>query len=224
MSQYRQHLPFNRGRPFLTDGGLETTLVFHDGIDLPCFAAFDLLKDEAGFSRLARYYDEYAAFPLGQLSFANEGEQFQQIGGELGVRVFPVEGLDIYANYAIHETSHFGGPRGNLTNDQRTSAHMFNAGVQYRAPFGLDLSVDFSYQSDQNWVEQVLDTERGGLSFVPFLTPAYAVLNARVGYRFFNDQLELAIAGTNLLADGQRQHPFGQPIDRRVMGSMTFRW
>ena len=27
-------------RPFLTDGGLETTLVFHQGLDLPDFAAF----------------------------------------------------------------------------------------------------------------------------------------------------------------------------------------
>ena len=44
---------------FLTDGGLETTLVFHDGMDLPYFAAFDLLKDEAGTARLREYYQQY---------------------------------------------------------------------------------------------------------------------------------------------------------------------
>ncbi|HEV2563872.1 MAG TPA: homocysteine S-methyltransferase, partial [Microvirga sp.] len=33
---------------FLTDGGLETTLVFLDGVDLPCFAAFPLLRSEEG--------------------------------------------------------------------------------------------------------------------------------------------------------------------------------
>ena len=45
--------------PFLTDGGLETTLVFHEGIDLPHFAAFVLLKDEKGRAVLRRYYERY---------------------------------------------------------------------------------------------------------------------------------------------------------------------
>ena len=46
-------------RLFLTDGGLETTLIFHEGIDLPSFAAFDLLKDEAGREALRRYFRPY---------------------------------------------------------------------------------------------------------------------------------------------------------------------
>ena len=49
------------GRLFVTDGGLETTLIFHHGIDLPYFAAFDLLKDEAGRDALRRYYAPYVA-------------------------------------------------------------------------------------------------------------------------------------------------------------------
>ena len=55
MSKYRNRLPQLGDALFLTDGGLETTLVFHDGLDLPHFAAFDLLKDEAGRARLAAY-------------------------------------------------------------------------------------------------------------------------------------------------------------------------
>lgn len=182
------------------------------------------LADFGGGNPLARYYPEYQAYPLGQLEFANQPEQFQQIGGELGVRVFPVQGLDIYANYAISETSHFGGPRGDLTNDARTSVHMVNAGVQYRAPFGLDLSVDFSWQSEQYWVEQVLDTARGGVAFQRFYLPSYAILNARIGWRFLDDQLELAVVGMNLIDDGHREHPFGQPIDRRFLGTVTVRF
>jgi homocysteine S-methyltransferase len=58
---HRDHLPQLDGGLFVTDGGLETTLVFHDGIDLPEFAAFDLLKDEAGTERLREYYDDYLA-------------------------------------------------------------------------------------------------------------------------------------------------------------------
>lgn len=59
MRQYRNQLPQLNGKQFLTDGGLETTLVFHDGIELPCFAAFDLLKDETGYERLRHYFENY---------------------------------------------------------------------------------------------------------------------------------------------------------------------
>jgi homocysteine S-methyltransferase len=61
MSKYRKHLPQIDDGLFLTDGGLETTLVFDQGIDLPCFAAFDLLKDETGIDTLRRYFDDYVA-------------------------------------------------------------------------------------------------------------------------------------------------------------------
>jgi S-methylmethionine-dependent homocysteine/selenocysteine methylase len=60
MSAYRKQLPQLGDRLFMTDGGLETTFIFHDGVDLPYFAAFDLLKDAAGTDRLRRYYARYA--------------------------------------------------------------------------------------------------------------------------------------------------------------------
>lgn len=41
---------------FLTDGGIETYLIFQRGLDLPEFAAFDLLKDEQGREELREYY------------------------------------------------------------------------------------------------------------------------------------------------------------------------
>jgi S-methylmethionine-dependent homocysteine/selenocysteine methylase len=56
---YRDHLPQLGDGLFLTDGGIETVLIFHEGIDLPLFAAFDLLKDEEGTERLRRYYKPY---------------------------------------------------------------------------------------------------------------------------------------------------------------------
>ncbi|WP_321796854.1 homocysteine S-methyltransferase family protein [Caballeronia sp. J97] len=61
MSQYRTHLPQLDDALFMTDGGIETTLIFHDGIELPCFAAFDLLKDLAGTARLEAYFRRYAS-------------------------------------------------------------------------------------------------------------------------------------------------------------------
>lgn len=56
----RVGLPQLRGHGlFVTDGGLETELVFHDGLDLPAFAAFPLLEHPQSRDRLRRYYDGY---------------------------------------------------------------------------------------------------------------------------------------------------------------------
>ncbi len=40
MVKYRTALPQLAGSTFMTDGGLETTLIFKNGIDLPHFASF----------------------------------------------------------------------------------------------------------------------------------------------------------------------------------------
>jgi len=46
-------------RLFIGDGGLETTLIFREGIELPCFAAYPLLRDETGREALRRYSRGY---------------------------------------------------------------------------------------------------------------------------------------------------------------------
>ena len=61
MAKYRTQLPQLDGGIFLTDSGLETTLIFHDGIDLPYFAAFDLLRDQAGTQTLRKYFQTHVA-------------------------------------------------------------------------------------------------------------------------------------------------------------------
>ncbi len=58
-SKYRQRLPQLGQKLFATDGGIETTLIFHENIPLPHFAAFDLLKNEAGVAVLRRYFEHY---------------------------------------------------------------------------------------------------------------------------------------------------------------------
>lgn len=59
LSLYRNNLPQLGDEIFLTDGGLETTLVFLQNIDLPLFAAFDLLSIEHGRRRLQAYFEDY---------------------------------------------------------------------------------------------------------------------------------------------------------------------
>jgi S-methylmethionine-dependent homocysteine/selenocysteine methylase len=61
MSLKQTRLPQEGGGVFLTDGGIETTLIFHEGWELPHFAAFDLLKSAEGTRALYSYYARYAA-------------------------------------------------------------------------------------------------------------------------------------------------------------------
>jgi len=46
-------------RPFLTDGGLETDLIYHDQFELPQFAAFPLLDTVGGRAALTRYFNRF---------------------------------------------------------------------------------------------------------------------------------------------------------------------
>jgi len=51
-----------QARPFLlTDGGIETTLIYDDAQELPHFAAFHLLATPQGRAALSRYYERYIA-------------------------------------------------------------------------------------------------------------------------------------------------------------------
>jgi len=61
MAKYRTALPQLKESTFLTDGGLETTLIFNHGIVLPHFASFDLLMNEEGRKILQEYYENYIA-------------------------------------------------------------------------------------------------------------------------------------------------------------------
>jgi homocysteine S-methyltransferase len=54
-------LPPNRSRTFVTDGGIETDLIYRRGIDLTDFAAFPLLDSREGVEALRQYYDDYVA-------------------------------------------------------------------------------------------------------------------------------------------------------------------
>lgn len=54
-------LPQTEGGWYLTDGGIETVLIYQEGLELPEFAAFVLLDSAAGRATLCRYYERYLA-------------------------------------------------------------------------------------------------------------------------------------------------------------------
>ena len=61
MAIYRDELPQLSGDLFLTDGGLETTLIFHDRLEVPSFATFVLLEYDEGRAALRKYFNTYAS-------------------------------------------------------------------------------------------------------------------------------------------------------------------
>ena len=60
MSKYRGALPQIGGGLYLTDGGIETTLIFLEGLALPDFASFQILKTVEGEATLRKYFFTYA--------------------------------------------------------------------------------------------------------------------------------------------------------------------
>lgn len=102
MAKYRARLPQLNGKVFLTDGGIETTLIFHDGFDLPHFAAFDLLRDQKGMEALCRYYGRYAEIARAkQLGFILESATWRASpdwGAKMG---YSPEGLSTANRNAI---------------------------------------------------------------------------------------------------------------------------
>jgi len=64
MPRYRNRLPQLEGRTFLTDGGIETNMIFNEGEDLPNFCVFLMNDSEPGRAKMRDYYRKY--IPLSQ--------------------------------------------------------------------------------------------------------------------------------------------------------------
>ena len=58
--QHPENLSWSSAGGYVSDGGLETDLIFNRGVDLPEFASFPLVEDERGRALLRDYYDGYA--------------------------------------------------------------------------------------------------------------------------------------------------------------------
>jgi S-methylmethionine-dependent homocysteine/selenocysteine methylase len=102
MNPHSGRLPQLDGRLFLTDGGIETTLIFLEGIELPHFAAFDLLRDPSGRAVLHKYYVRYAGMARdGKMGFILESPTWRSSadwGAKLG---YSEADLDVINRAAI---------------------------------------------------------------------------------------------------------------------------
>src|SRR5208283_6144587 len=105
--------------------------------------------------------------------FENQCQQYNVLGSELGARVFPVEGLDFYANATLmnikqDNTNCSALQLSLIAADARTADVAFNVGAQLRTKIGLDGSLDLHYETPTDWAEQVVDLTRQQIVYQTF--------------------------------------------------------
>lgn len=174
MTQHRKQLPQLAGSLFLTDGGIETTLIFHEGLTLPDFAAFDLLKSAAGEAALRKYFRTYAElarrFGTGLILESATWRANADWGRKLG---YTPEALaaanrravdlleDLRSEYQTAQTpvviSGCLGPRGDgYVPDRAMSAHEAEAYHRQQIETFADTAVDMVCAITMNTVEEAL--------------------------------------------------------------------
>lgn len=167
---------------------------------------------------------EAQGFVIGNSVYTNDGDTYIALGGELAARLYPIDGLDVGASYALQYIFN------TRTNDRFTDSplHKVSAWGQLRTRFGLDLGLSVHFVSDQNWIEPQYDpNDPSGFDTTPLPVDASVVVMGRIGYRLLDDKLEIAVAGTNLTDFGglrHREHPFGNNLEARLMGMVTGRF
>lgn len=183
----------------------------------------------ADFQRAGQQDPATGLYPIALGGWENQCQAYNVYGAEAGVRTFPTEGLDLYGSYTLNvlQQDNSGCTADQLqriVEDERTSVHKLNAGVQLRTKLGIDGSMDFHYVAPQVWAEQVTNLARQQIEQRRFDISDYTLVNARVGYRFLADKAEVSVVGFNLIDVRHREHPFGQLVGRRVMGMLSYRF
>ncbi|HEX2860986.1 MAG TPA: homocysteine S-methyltransferase family protein [Lacunisphaera sp.] len=106
-AKYRDRLPQLGEALFLTDGGIETTLIYLDGMELPYFAAFDLLRTDRGRTALRKYFETHASIAREQgVGFVLESATWRASadwGAKLGYSAADLELANHQAIILLHE-------------------------------------------------------------------------------------------------------------------------
>jgi iron complex outermembrane receptor protein len=167
---------------------------------------------------------EAMGYVIGNSVYYNDPDTYVALGGELAARLYPVDGLDVGASYAFQYIFN------TRTNARFTDSPLHKVTVwgQLRTSFGLDLGASVHYVSNQAWVDPQYDLDDpSGFDATPLPLDASVVVMGRIGYRLLDDKLELGVAGTNLTDFGglrHREHPFGNNLEARILGTVTGRF
>lgn len=200
----------------LLKAGLEWDLALYQNFftGLVGLSAVDPLPADQAFDALTQTY------LLGRSTFVNDPQTYSARGIELGVKWSVLNGLDARFSMALQMVNS-ADPNAVCGPCTQAPAAKFFLGATYRAPFGLDLSADAAYQTGTVWVErEPSSADPTQVVNLQNPLPGFVVLNARVGYRLWDDRIQLALVGTQL-GPPHQEHPFGNQINRRLMATVT---
>lgn len=167
---------------------------------------------------------EVGAFIGAVSNYINDPRHYLAIGSELSARLYPIEGVDVGASYALQYIFD------EDTGDRYTDSPLHKATLwgQLRTSFGMDAALSAHFVSSQKWVEPNYDpASPTGFNADPLPVDASIVLIGRLGYRLLDDKLEIGVSGTNLTDFGSlrhREHPYANRVEARVLGSLTARF
>lgn len=173
---------------------------------------------------LSPYDPDSRGFLAGTTGWVNLSDlRYDAFGGEIDLRFFPVNGLDLIANASIQRILERAEGQDPVP-DGSSSLVKFNAGALYRAPFRMDFTLMGHFYSAQQWRLREFD-EVGRLTVLTEGIPARFLLSARIAGRPFATQdLELSLNVWNPLGFGEgfQEHPKGQPVGGRIFGNVTY--
>ncbi len=161
------------------------------------------------------------SYLIGRTSFHNEPDDYTGRGVELGLRLSPIDGLDVKLSGAYQGIT-TSGTSGNICIPcTSTPAFKMFAGVGFRTPIDLDFSADVSYVTSTLWIErEPLPSDPTVFQNLQYPVAGFAVVNARIAYRFLQDRVIFAVVGSQL-GPSHPEHPFGNRVERRVLGTLT---
>ena len=172
------------------------------------------------------YSADERGFAGGTTRFGNLSPLYLSYGVEAEAQVFPIDGLDLFANITLQRTTETEGDT--TVVDGQTSAVKVNAGAAWRTPWRVDISGQVHHLSPQTWRLRGFD-ETGALEVQEQAVPARTIAVARLAARpFADDALELSMTAWNIGAmiagEGFREHPKGQLVNSRLFGTATYRF
>ena len=170
------------------------------------------------------YDPESNGYRIGNTGFANRSDTtYLSFGGEVDLKLFPVDGLDLFTNVSVHRMLADDGET--LSVDASTSLVKWNIGGTWRTRWtSIDLASHL--QSAQTWPLREFDPN-GKIVIVPYEVPSRVLLSARIGVTPFADQdFEIAATLWNPVAlfAPYQEHPKGQPTGGRIFGSLNYRF
>lgn len=198
------------------------------GLDYDLTLYVDQVKDLIELSQFstqgyAGSYDPRSqSYIVANSQFANDPTSYRALGAELGLRFSPVDRLEVKGSAAFERINALSTPPGGICAPcTEAPAVKVWAGITYRTPIDLDLTVDGSYTSSSIWVERAPSAaDLSAIAYTPNALAGYVVMNARAAYRILKDHITVALVGNDLVGSHD-EHPLGNLITRRIFLTLS---